>query len=362
MKNYLLIILVLILSSCNNWVVDKSPGDSNHENFESMWSTIDQRYSFFEYKRINWDSIKSEYEKRLFSSMSQEALADVLGDMISELQDGHVNLSSPYDYHRNWDWYLNFPPNFDRNIAERNYWGKDYRIGTGSIRHNFLKDTMTDIGYLFLPSFSVFLNNAELDIILQKYATTKGLIVDIRDNGGGFLTTAHQLADRFADRERLGYKSISKTGPAHNQFSNPEDFNVAPSDNFRYQGKVMLLTNRRCFSSSTTFTALMRALPNVLVIGDRTGGGGGTPADFELPNGWVYRFSVTQTYIPESSLPTGYLEDPDSVFASYDKIYPELGFNVEFGIPVDISVEQTPEDLANGIDPIIEQAVIEIRR
>jgi len=36
---------------------------------------------------------------------------------------------------------------------------------------------------------------------------------------------------------------------------------------------------------------MMRVNPNITLIGDRTGGGGGTPAFLELPTGWMYRFS-----------------------------------------------------------------------
>ncbi len=36
----------------------------------------------------------------------------------------------------------------------------------------------------------------------------------------------------------------------------------------------------------------MKTLPNVLIVGARTGGGGGLPFSSELPNGWGIRFSA----------------------------------------------------------------------
>lgn len=40
---------------------------------------------------------------------------------------------------------------------------------------------------------------------------------------------------------------------------------------------------------------MAKALPKVVLVGDTTGGGLGIPNGGQLPNGWLYRFSVTQT-------------------------------------------------------------------
>ena len=68
---------------------------------------------------------------------------------------------------------------------------------------------------------------------------------------------------------------------------------------------------------------MMSFLPNVTLIGDQTGGGGGLPINNELPNGWRYRFSSTRTI------------DAD-------------GHNIEFGVKPDITVALDSADLANG--------------
>ena len=76
---------------------------------------------------------------------------------------------------------------------------------------------------------------------------------------------------------------------------------------------------------------MMRVLSQAVLIGDRTGGGG-TPVYGELPNGWTYRFSATQSVSPR-------------------------GTHLEFGIPVDIEVSLRPEDERAGVDTIIEGAL-----
>lgn len=364
MKSRILTLITLIgfLSSCHRWTVDPSPGDSAYDNFDNMWRTINERYSFFDYKDIDWNAIRSQYESRISSNMSNEELAFVLGDMLAELRDGHVNLYSPYNNHRNWSWFENFPANFDPVIAERNYWGSDYRIGTGSLRHNFLQDSLTDIGYIYVPSFGVVFNEEELDHIIRRYKDTRGLILDLRDNGGGIVFTASDLAGRFTNSTIKPLIERWKNGPEKNSFSESTTLEVEPSGNAKYLNKpVILLTNRSCYSACNRFTAIMRAIPNVMVIGDRTGGGGGYPSDFELPNGWGYRFSTTDSYMPEGNLPNGYPVGSDPDYGQFDEIVSGLGFNVELGIPPDIVVEQTDTDKGAGIDPLIERAVQEIR-
>ena len=40
----------------------------------------------------------------------------------------------------------------------------------------------------------------------------------------------------------------------------------------------------------------MKGLPQVKIVGVKTGGGGGLPMSSELPNGWAVRFSSSRTY------------------------------------------------------------------
>lgn len=91
----------------------------------------------------------------------------------------------------------------------------------------------------------------------------------------------------------------------------------------------MLLTNRSCYSAANAFAAVMKSLPNVTLIGARTGGGGGLPWTSELPNGWSIRFSASPLYGPDGEL-TEFGIDPtegfechspaDELAAGYDNI------------------------------------------
>lgn len=328
---------LLLLTACEQLFLQPDPGTDPHSIFEQAWTFADQEYSFFAYKNIDWDEVRTRYESRIEETMSDEALFEVLGDMLFELRDGHVNLTSSFDRSRNWNFYLNSPPNYNPVLLERSYYqAKEQYFGP------FVIYDFGEVGYVNYRSFSQDISGGALDDLLEKFAGRKGLIIDIRDNGGGSLSNAETFVKRFASEERTIGRQRFKDGPGHEDFTDWEDITVAPAkddnDSLRphFYGPVMLLTNRLSYSASTFFTQYMRELPNVTVVGDTTGGGGGAPANTELSNGWKLRVSATQ------------LEAPD-------------GFNVEDGIPPDVQVDMDPTDEANGLDSILEEALRLIR-
>ena len=87
---------------------------------------------------------------------------------------------------------------------------------------------------------------------------------------------------------------VHKTGPGHSDFSEPYPITYKPADEYRvkWPGEVVVLTNRSCFSAANNFVSVMKELPNVRIVGAKTGGGGGMPFSSELPNGWSIRFSA----------------------------------------------------------------------
>lgn len=324
MKHFsLLLSLFLLLTSC---IREEEYDNSATGNFEALWTLIDEHYCYLDYKQIDWDAVREQYRRQITDDMGSDALFEVLGNMLAELKDGHVNLYSAWNTARYWDWYLDYPRNFSEALIE-DYLGRDYRIGGGA-RYTILKD---NIGYVYYPDFSAGIGDGNLDEMLLYLGVCNGLIIDVRGNGGGNLTTSSKLAARFTnERVHVGYLQ-HKTGPGHSDFSDPEPLYIDPSDGVRWQKPVVVLTNRHSYSATNDFVNSMRCFPQVTLVGDRTGGGGGMPFSSELPNGWGVRFSASPTL------------DAD-------------GQHIEDGIDPDIHVDMTEEDEARGVDTIIETA------
>jgi len=291
MKHIAIILFIFITCGTTSCVDTEEYTDTATGNFEALWEIIDQHYCFFEYKNIDWNSVHEKYKLRVSDKMSDSQLFEVCCDMLSELRDGHVNLSSSMDFGRYWTWQEGYPKNYSDTL-ERHYLGTDYKIASG-LSYRVLDD---NIGYVRCESFSNGIGEGNLDDMLSYLALCRGLIIDIRNNGGGDLTTAERFAGRFVqERTLIGYLQ-HKTGTGHNDFSDMKAQYLEPSSNIRWHKKVCILTNRSVYSAANAFAVWMHALPQVTLVGDHTGGGSGLPMSNSLPNGWAVRYSACPMY------------------------------------------------------------------
>ncbi|WKN33119.1 S41 family peptidase [Porifericola rhodea] len=332
-----LIIVVFLCASCEEVLIQEEYEDNAVDVFNSLWTTVDENYTFFDFKGIDWDAVYTANRPRVEDGMRRDSLFNVLGDMLFVLRDGHVNLQAGFDLSRNWNWYLDHPQNFDFSLIERNYLKDDYEI-SGPFRNRVIDS----IGYVYYSSFENQVSESLVDYIVTKFASRiedkadtiiiKGLVIDVRDNGGGKLSNVENIVGRFADEKRLVHYWQYKDGPGHNELTERIPKYVEPTGDFQYtQAPVIILTNRSCYSATNFFVQVMKNFPNVLVVGDSTGGGGGLPINRELPNGWRYRFSSTVTTTVS-------------------------GENIEDGVAPDIKVDMKEEDRQEGKDTILETA------
>ena len=326
-----LISLIALVCSCTISCVDEDEyADTPQGNFEALWKIIDEHYCFFDYKQheygLDWQQVRSKYEKQINKNMTQEQLFEVLSNMLGELRDGHVNLSAAHDMARYWQWYEMHPANYSDSLIRR-YMGTDYRLAAG-LQYKILDD---NIGYIRYESFTNGIGTGNLSEVLNYMLLCRGIIIDIRNNGGGDLTNAEKLAGRFVNEKTLVGYIQHKTGTGHSDFSEMKPRYLEPAASLRWQKPVCVLTNRHCYSAANEFTMYMKALPMAKIVGDRTGGGAGMPFSSSLPNGWVVRFSAVPMYDAQRQ-------------------------STEFGIDPDYQVSLTQQDFLKGEDTIIEFA------
>ena len=96
---------MLLFAAC---IDEKEHKNNPRGNFEALWKIMDEHYCFFDYKQkelgVDWDEVHERYSRQVDQGMSNAQLFEVLGNMLSELRDGHVNLASSFDLARNWSW------------------------------------------------------------------------------------------------------------------------------------------------------------------------------------------------------------------------------------------------------------------
>lgn len=188
------------------------------------------------------------------------------------------------------------------------------------------------LGYIRIETFNGReAIDQEFDHALEALRDTSGLILDIRNNAGGF---GHpQIAGRFfTKRTRAGF-SYTKNGARHTDLARREIF-VKPSGTWQYTKPVALLVNDVTGSASDLFTTELRAATQVVTIGATTHGNlSGVATYAVLPCGLVVRIS------------NGYITDVQN--------HPvEMHGNVP-----DIVIQPAPQDYLSGRDPVLERAV-----
>ncbi len=320
-------LIVQLAVSCEKLMLAPDPSIDPIIVFEHLHTDLANRYAYFEEKGINWEETGNRYRAMINPDLSQYELFYLLSDMLFELRDGHVNIRSSFDRSRNWSWFQDYPANYDQNLIDSAYLRSDFKI-TGPL-YNQIIDSVLYINY---RSFTETIRAPHLDHIMLRAKGMKGVIIDIRSNGGGNLGNAYSLASCFSDSELLFARQRIKNGPGPDDFSAWQDLKLTPRNGLRFGGPVIVLTNRRSYSAATFFTQMMKTLPNAIIIGDNTGGGGGIPAFGELPNGWQYRFSASQTVNPQ-------------------------GQHIEPGVEADLKIGLHPADQLKGKDTIIEAAL-----
>lgn len=287
------ILAVLILTACHS-KEEMTFSMDPVENVEALWQIIDTKYCYVESKGVNWNSVHDTYIRKAeaLPKNDQIALFDLCAEMLNLLQDGHVNLYTPFDVSRCSSWYDTFPANFDATLQK--LYLKDYRIAGGLYYCTIAHDS---IGYIYYPSFSSGFSGENIAWVFRSFTKCRGLIIDVRENGGGDLTNAYKLASPFFSQNRLiGYWQ-HKTGPGHYDFSSMEAlYSDTALVGSKWLRPTVVLTNRKSYSATNMFINIMRYADNALLVGGVSGGGGGMPMSYEMPCGWTVRFSSVRMY------------------------------------------------------------------
>jgi C-terminal processing protease CtpA/Prc len=188
------------------------------------------------------------------------------------------------------------------------------------------------VGYIRIVSFA---RREELDrafdTALEAVRNTPSLILDIRDNPGGF---SHSwIVGRFLEKRTQTLVSIIKNGPAHGAFRTQLGYD-RPTGSWQYTGRVALLVNDLTGSAADLFTTELRSAKRVTVLGATTHGNlSGTAAYAVLPCNLVVRIS------------NGYIADSGGRVV-------EVNGNVP-----DVVVEPKIDDVLGGRDPVLDRAV-----
>ncbi len=289
----LVVMGVFLTVGCEKAFMYKGEADAV-KTFDYLWQRVDEQYSMFDVKGVDWQRVYDTLRPLVHEGMGEDSLFAVCAASLNCLNDGHVNLYSPHDASRSDSVHRRFyaQSGIDVDVVVLNYLGVGYH-STGGLAHTPLCDGR--VIYAFYGSFSNTVSVSGLRHIIKSYPDAKGMIIDMRGNGGGNLSNIDRLLSVMPSNGQVLYTSQIKNGRAHDAFSPAVPTYAPVNSGEAFQLPVLVLVDRGCFSATSTFAIATQAYDNIRLMGDTTGGGLGLPTMGTLPNGWLYRFSITRT-------------------------------------------------------------------
>ncbi|WP_457621450.1 S41 family peptidase [Persephonella sp.] len=151
------------------------------------------------------------------------------------------------------------------------------------------------IGYIRLTQFQE--NSAEeFEKALKKFKDKDGIIIDLRNNPGGLLSTAVEIADMLLDRGKLIVYTKGRDPRANEEYystSSP----IIPDDI-----PIVVIVNKGSASASEILTGALRDNNRALAVGDQTFGKASVQTLIPLPDGAGLKITTAHYYTPNGKL------------------------------------------------------------
>ncbi|WJV44293.1 S41 family peptidase [Streptomyces flavofungini] len=260
--------------------------------FDVFWQSYEENYPFFAAKGVDWHAMRDRYRTEVHAGTTPEELFTIFSRMLDPLEDMHSGVGYG-------DRYFNrgrpgtVPPGEELDARVKKFvLARDLK-GAGNVQ-DFAKGRITyadlpgDQGYLRISGFSGYAGDgapyaeqlAELDRALEAVFTKdrtrklRGLIIDLRINGGGSDALGIHLAGRLTDTGYVAYSKRARNDPADpTRHTRPQPVRVTPAAAPRYTGPVAVLTGGSTVSAGETFVQALIDRPGSAVrIGQPTQG------------------------------------------------------------------------------------------
>ncbi|MBX3001288.1 MAG: PDZ domain-containing protein [Caldilineaceae bacterium] len=202
-------------------------------------------------------------------------------------------------------------------------------------------------GYVHAKIFS-FSDNSLLTVQLWERmmrnlneSNVAGLIIDMRQNGGGSGFLADQMAAYFFD-EPLVLGNTARYSEERGEFyidPEGEDRFYLPAEELRYHGPIAIIVGPNCLSACEFFSYAMTLQDRAAIVGHYpTGGLGGSVKDLLMPGNERFRYTIGRALDPAGEI------------------------HVEgIGIAPTVRIPVTEEILLTDGDPLLDAAMLALR-
>ena len=147
------------------------------------------------------------------------------------------------------------------------------------------------IGYVRIGSFGATTYNEFVEALAQlKKEGMKDLVLDLQDNGGGYLQAAVDIGNEFLQRGDMIVYTKGRRVPSFDY--------VAKGNGMFLDGKVVVLINEYTASAAEIVTGAIQDQDRGLVVGRRSFGKGLVQRPIDMPDGSMIRLTIAHYYTP----------------------------------------------------------------
>lgn len=172
-----------------------------------------------------------------------------------------------------------------------------------------------DLGYIKLNRFSET-TFKEFDDALEKLKEQgiKKLVLDLRNNPGGYISTAERVVDEFLEDDKLVLITKNKSGDINKTYATSRgDFE---------HGKLYILINGNSASASEIVAGALQDNDKGTIVGRRSFGKGLVQREMSLGDGSAVRLTIARYYTPTGrSIQRPYGNGNDAYYSDYEKRY-----------------------------------------
>lgn len=179
--------------------------------------------------------------------------------------------------------------NISREGKSRNINLTRNEIPDNSVTSAFMIDSTT--GYISIEKFTTRTHAEFMEQLVElNKKGMKKLILDLRNNSGGVLSEATEIADEFLDGDKL----ITYTEGVHRP---KNEIRCRRTGQFE-KGQLIVLCNKESASASEILMGALQDWDRATIIGERSFGKGLVQEIFDLSNGGALKLTVSRYYTP----------------------------------------------------------------
>lgn len=148
-----------------------------------------------------------------------------------------------------------------------------------------------EVGYVRIDNFGATTYDEFMAAVDKlKAQGMRDLIIDLQDNGGGYLQAAVKIANEMLSKNDLIVYTVGRANPR-------QEFRADGKGRLQ-DGRIVVLTNEYTASASEIVSGAMQDQDRGIVVGRRTFGKGLVQRPIDLPDGSMIRLTVAHYYTP----------------------------------------------------------------